>query len=836
MGRVYCAEQVALERTVAVKVVHPDLAGDEVTAARFLNEARAASRLSHPNSVAIFDFGRTADGQPYIVMEYLRGRDLERVAQAEGPLPLRRVVHIMQQALAALGEAHALGIVHRDVKPDNIVVETLRSGLDFVKVVDFGLAKLLTENALGASHSRPGIVCGTPEYMSPEQGRGDALDGRSDLYSAGVVLFELLTGRVPFAADTQTKTLSLQLTEPPPDPRHLAPERGIPRAFAELTLRALSKSREDRPQDAAAFADALDRALMESEGRSPDPPPVTAIRCGSCGRLTPIGQRFCGECGSPIALRSPSPAAGQELRRPAHAARWSSVFPSAPAETAAVQTSSPPTLIARQDAIDWLEGRRREAASMPAAAHVIGEPGMGKTRLLSEVLDRWSSRGDHVVRVGPDPSWAKVADVAVRHAIRSLALPSGDPEGARETVTRETRMGLQTLFGPSPPTLLPEQRRAAVAEALRWSLQCAEARAGAGRVVLAIDDLDFLDGTSRLAFADVLAEPAAVPVLVVASYGPGTRPVTDPAADEVWRLGPLPYESFARLVPARVLMHGVPLAPLHMEQLMAWAEETTEPPPEQLGLLIARRTERLGLQARQTLHALAVWGDDATLGRLTKMIPTAVDLVSGIDALERARIVTVDGVGIRISHPLVRRVIFSSIPVGRKRELFARCAEMRPDAPLEIRARDAMHGGSAFEALALLDALGARRAAHGDVSGSVSALRHGLELARRELHRGELDDPSTAVIVFSRKLAEALVVAHRWTDADGVLREALGGAPPNSEQRAHLLGVMAHVANARRHPGEARRYLDEAIRVARQSDARELMPLLERLDKTIAVA
>ena len=147
MGRVYCAEQVALGRTVAVKVVHPHLADDELTAARFLNEARAASRLSHPNSVAIFDFGRTEQGQPYIVMEYLRGRDLARVAHDEGPLPLRRVADVLRQTLAALEEAHALGIVHRDLKPDNIVLEPLRSGLDFVKVVDFGLAKILEDTA-----------------------------------------------------------------------------------------------------------------------------------------------------------------------------------------------------------------------------------------------------------------------------------------------------------------------------------------------------------------------------------------------------------------------------------------------------------------------------------------------------------------------------------------------------------------------------------------------------------------------------------------------------------------------------------------------------------------
>src|ERR1700761_3266418 len=197
MGRVYCAEQVALGRTVAVKVVHPHLADDELAAARFLNEARTASRLSHPNSVAIFDFGRTDDGQPYIVMEYLRGRDLARVADDEGPLPLRRTVDILRQTLAPLDEAHALGVVHRDLKPDNIVLEPMRSGLDFVKVVDFGLAKVLDRDAPPGLHgvlTQPGLVCGTPEYMSPEQARGDELDGRSDLYSLGVVLFEVLAG------------------------------------------------------------------------------------------------------------------------------------------------------------------------------------------------------------------------------------------------------------------------------------------------------------------------------------------------------------------------------------------------------------------------------------------------------------------------------------------------------------------------------------------------------------------------------------------------------------------------------------------------------------------
>src|SRR5258706_4647674 len=190
MGRVYRAEQSILGRTVAVKVIHPHLLADENAALRFMTEARAASQLNHPNSVSVYDFGRTEDGQPYLVMEFLRGKDLATVAWEDGPLAFTRIADALRQALAALAEAHELGIVHRDLKPENIILEPLRRGGDFVKVVDFGLAKL-NGDAQGPSVTSPGIVCGTPDYMEPEQGRGDPIDGLSDLSPSGRVLFRL---------------------------------------------------------------------------------------------------------------------------------------------------------------------------------------------------------------------------------------------------------------------------------------------------------------------------------------------------------------------------------------------------------------------------------------------------------------------------------------------------------------------------------------------------------------------------------------------------------------------------------------------------------------------
>src|SRR3984957_2509501 len=223
MGRVYRAEQTTLGRTVAVKIIHPHLVGEENTAARFITEARAASRLNHPNSVGIIDFGNTPDGQLYLVMEFLRGRDLARVTHEDGSLPFRRIVDVLRQTLAALAEAHSEDIIHRDLKPENIILEPVRSGGDFVKVVDFGLAKMRVETQQPGITS-PGIVCGTPEYMSPEQARGDPLDARGELYSVGVLLYQLLTGRLPFEADSPTQVVLSHLTEIPKDPRRVAPE------------------------------------------------------------------------------------------------------------------------------------------------------------------------------------------------------------------------------------------------------------------------------------------------------------------------------------------------------------------------------------------------------------------------------------------------------------------------------------------------------------------------------------------------------------------------------------------------------------------------------------
>lgn len=296
MGRIYRAEQPALERSVAVKVIHPHLAGDPDIALRFLVEARAASRLNHPNAVTVYAFGNMPAGPPYLVMQLLHGKPLSRVHEEEGPLPFERIVDILTQVLGALEQAHAQSIVHHDVKPDNILVERLRSRGDLVKVIDFGLAHLLAETA--DLFSAP--VAGTPAYMSPEHARGERVDGRSDVYSVGVILYQLLTGSLPFEAATSTETLLAVLNKTPVDPRDRAPERHVPDTLAETTMRALAKSPGERHPTAADLAIALTRAvpLRRPSAHSVPPPAPEPVTCVVCGASDAQRRAFCGECGA----------------------------------------------------------------------------------------------------------------------------------------------------------------------------------------------------------------------------------------------------------------------------------------------------------------------------------------------------------------------------------------------------------------------------------------------------------------------------------------------------------------------------------------------------------
>jgi serine/threonine-protein kinase len=271
MGVVYLVEHRGLKKQFAAKVLTRDLAENPEARARFEVEARAASQLDHENIINVTDYGIGQDDRPYIVMELLRGRPLD-ARLAEGTLSLGEIAAIIVPVCNALAEAHAAGIVHRDIKPENVFLVSRPGGRFLVKVVDFGIAKA---TATTSRITKLGQVLGSPLFMAPEACRGEDVDGRADIYSVGVLLFQLTTGRLPFEDGNVLRVMQMQASKTPPRPRDLAPT--LPEALEAVILKALEKEPEDRFQQVEDLANALVAALPPGEGellRTPAVPPV----------------------------------------------------------------------------------------------------------------------------------------------------------------------------------------------------------------------------------------------------------------------------------------------------------------------------------------------------------------------------------------------------------------------------------------------------------------------------------------------------------------------------------------------------------------------------------
>lgn len=275
VGSVYKAKQELLGRQVALKVLHGYLGADPESLVRFHREAKAISRLEHPNLLTLYDFGMTSDGQPYFVMDLLNGTTLAKVLSTEGRLEAKRAIAIVKQVLEALSEAHRKGIVHRDIKPPNIVLIEKEETKDFVKLVDFSIAKMADNSTLDPVQlTVDGIICGSPAYMSPEQCRGSDVDGRSDIYSIGIVLFEALTGKRPFSAKDLVSLMYLHVNNEPPKLSDVEPDLQFPSALEEMISSTLAKDPAARPQSVEALLAKMNSVLEQCSNDLPAAPIV----------------------------------------------------------------------------------------------------------------------------------------------------------------------------------------------------------------------------------------------------------------------------------------------------------------------------------------------------------------------------------------------------------------------------------------------------------------------------------------------------------------------------------------------------------------------------------
>jgi serine/threonine-protein kinase len=263
MGSVYLGKHILMDKTVAIKVLRPSLAMDDDVVRRFSREAKAASRISHPHAVSVNDFGESENGVVFLVMEYLDGRTLKEIIKSGGPMQLDRVVEIVRQVAGALDAAHEQGVVHRDLKSDNIML-TRATGGEWAKVLDFGIAKIQQDNPHDDDITAANLVIGTPQYMSPEQcSHSGGIDARSDIYSLGIIIYEMLAGQVPFTGESPTAIMMKQVQDPPPSILEARPD--LPVSVSSVIAKALAKEPADRYQSAGELSQALADANVIGE-------------------------------------------------------------------------------------------------------------------------------------------------------------------------------------------------------------------------------------------------------------------------------------------------------------------------------------------------------------------------------------------------------------------------------------------------------------------------------------------------------------------------------------------------------------------------------------------
>jgi serine/threonine protein kinase len=415
VGAVYKARHRELRMAVAVKVLHESFQHDIDFCRRFYAEALAASRLDHPNITRVIDFGQEPDGLLYLAMEFLAGVELRAVLEKEGVLPAQRIAEVMMQTCAGLSHAHARGIVHRDIKPENLVIVPGQDDdgqpIELVKVCDFGIAQ---HRALPGAEQEAGIIAGTPEYMSPEQCRGDELDARSDVYACGVVLYELATGQVPFTAERPQSILNKHQFTEPMKPAMIRP--GVDPLLEKIILRALSKEPEDRPQNMRELRAELRELLAPTSAMAGAP---ASSRGGSLGRSMGTGEEM-----RPI-TPTPGPTHARQGMQPGSA-------PQPPPLPARAHKPDATPASAREAGPAWLErGPVYAAVTPPSAYGTAGapspqgqQPSAASAIALDEVAEAlvhnpaaWLQRFTQT----PDPRVFKQVAGRLEPALRALA-------------------------------------------------------------------------------------------------------------------------------------------------------------------------------------------------------------------------------------------------------------------------------------------------------------------------------------------------------------------------------------------------------------------------------
>ena len=801
-GAVYKADQIALGRTVAIKILRDDLAADARLVKRFQDEALAASRLNHPNTVSIIDYGQTPDGLLYLVMEHLRGPTLTYLLARQKPVPVARVLDIVAQTLSGIEEAHLAGVIHADIKCDNIVVEPRRTGIDQVKVVDFGIARLVTSPVQGDERN----VCGTPEYMAPELIAGAPPGFASDLYAVAIVMYELLIGETPFIGGTAVDILTrqLKLTPSPPSARRA----DVPPEVDEVVLRGLAKRPGDRYGNAAEM-----RSAVEAAARGRRPGPTGEVVCHACGARALKPFRFCPECGQP-----------REAGVPA------AVTTSALAEAPGLW---PLPMIGRESAVAAVARYLTGGTDAPGLL-VIGEPGNGRGAVVAAAYTHLAEAGGLTIyQAGADPTGLASPLYPVRAVVATIlelapVCDRGDLDLAAidHGLAERDLPGLAELFGhPSELADLETvvRRRELVAAAVRVLI--AESLRGPTAVVF--EDVEAYDEISLEVLRELCTRTHGDVRIVatidrIKAIGWGARllrlELGQLDGSEVAQLAAYAAQSGLLAAPtAAQLAQATGGSPAHLDHLLRFVAEGGEPDsaPPALADLVAARLANLDRDGLVACQAIAVFGREAALADAGRASGLGAGIERAIRQPVARGLVQVDGDVAGFTSLLVRDVVYDATPAHVRRELHAVAVEVVADGARSSAVLGHHHDAAGHRAAAsrLLADAGDEYSRQLDDIGAAALYQRALINARTSVAAGEL--PPTAMIAISIRLADALRASDRLNLARGILTEAESWGDLDPRLTALLLRTSGHLAAAERSMVIAAvPYLEKAIGAA----------------------
>lgn len=761
-GAVYKAEQLALGRTVAVKILNEDLSADAKMIKRFREEAVSASRLNHANCVGIIDYGQSQDGMLYLAMEYVKGPTLTQLLVAENPLAVERVVEIVIQSLRGIEEAHLAGVVHADLKADNILIDQRRAGSDIVKIVDFGIARLVT--AVRDPEDRS--ISGTPEYMAPEVISGAPPSFASDIYAVGIILYELLAYKTPFFANNTTEILANHLKAVMPS---LTSRREqVPRELDQVVQKALAKHPSERYHSAHEMRQALEAVLMRIQA------PIEDKKCGACGEPCLPRFKFCPECGTPRSRVTRT--FEQSIPTPPP----KGVFPLA--------------FVGRDDEVMALTTHMRKPVGKNSGLLVMGADGAGRSAMLRHVYGTLNNDGRVIYQIGPDPSGLSAPFYPIRSLLAAvLQLPAVSSEmELRDAVlahglNERDIPGIAQLFG-HPTSLLelepPVRRREMV-----WSsLRALERAATTGPVTIVCEDIDRFDHPSLeiLRRATEVTDLALPPLVMTATTAFGAQWPANVPRLEIGALEAKDLESMRTrldklgvkgLPPTQQLFETTRAFPGHVEHVVRYlleggkAEDTAISLPD----LVAARLSMLAQSTRDVMQAAAVLGIEPQLDLLRSMLP-AETLEPAMQDAEAHGLLGHDPSGeLTFTSRLVRDIVYDATPADVRRSLHAAAAKavatMSPDIALLGHHHDL--AGHHKEAIRLLRKAGDMSAEQLDDAGAGNFYYRALVAVRQAVQRGEDDGTAESQFVaLSVKLADVLRTRGDTALARGILAEA----------------------------------------------------------------